>query len=114
MRSLPKATYRRSDKGRVIANASGIREASETDDRYFERTRPEVRALVPETARRVLDVGCGGGALGAALKDERGCEVVGIEGFPDAAEHARERLDHVLCLDLDSLETLPPDLGHFD
>jgi 2-polyprenyl-3-methyl-5-hydroxy-6-metoxy-1,4-benzoquinol methylase len=83
-------------------------------ERYFEHTRPEVRALVPQTARRVLDVGCGGGGLGAALKADLGCEVVGIEGFPEAAERARGRLDDVLCLDLDALESLPPELGGFD
>jgi 2-polyprenyl-3-methyl-5-hydroxy-6-metoxy-1,4-benzoquinol methylase len=69
---------------------------------------------VPESAQRVLDVGCGGGGLGAALKAERGCEVFGIEGFEDAAEEARGRLDGVLCLDLDGLDALPPDIGRFD
>jgi 2-polyprenyl-3-methyl-5-hydroxy-6-metoxy-1,4-benzoquinol methylase len=93
---------------------AGVREEA-GDQSYFEHTRPELRALVPIEARRVLDVGCGGGALGATLKAERpGCEVVGLEGFPEAAARARGRLDDVLCLDLDSLEALPPDAGKFD
>ncbi|UUY04779.1 class I SAM-dependent methyltransferase [Svornostia abyssi] len=55
------------------------------------------------------------GALGAALKAERpGLEVFGLEGFPEAAERARERLDGVFCLDLDALDALPDDLGTFD
>lgn len=86
----------------------------ENSDHYFGLTRPEVRALVPESARRVLDVGCGAGGLGATLKAERGCEVFGLEGFPDAAETARERLDDALCIDLDTLEALPAAWGTFD
>ena len=94
--------------------ATGVRDEA-GDQSYFEHTRPELRALVPIGARRVLDVGCGGGALGAALKAERpGCEVVGLEGFPEAAARAQARLDDVLCLDLDSLEALPADAGKFD
>jgi 2-polyprenyl-3-methyl-5-hydroxy-6-metoxy-1,4-benzoquinol methylase len=94
--------------------ATGVRDEA-GDQSYFEHTRPELRALVPIGARRVLDVGCGGGALGAALKEERpGCEVVGLEGFPEAAARARARLDDVLCLDLDSLDALPADAGKFD
>ena len=87
---------------------------SPQDDAYFEFDRPEVRALVPAAARRVLDVGCGAGALGAALREERGLEVAGLELSPDAATRARERLDHVVEGDLDQLDSLPFDHGHFD
>jgi glycosyltransferase involved in cell wall biosynthesis len=31
---------------------------------------------------RVLDLGCAGGALGAALREEKGCYVVGVDLFP--------------------------------
>lgn len=96
------------------ARAAGVRVGGGADE-YFEFTRPELRALVPQTARRVLDVGCGAGALGAALKAERpGLEVVGLEGFPEAAERARARLDDVYHLDLDALDALPADAGTFD
>ncbi len=95
------------------AGAAGVR-AAEGDASYFEHTRPELRALVPAGARRVLDVGCGGGALGAALRAERDVEVLGIEGFPDAAARAAERLDGAICADLDALEELPWEHGAFD
>jgi SAM-dependent methyltransferase len=97
----------------TVAPAAGVRASG--DDWYFEFDRPELRALVPQTARRVLDVGCGGGAFGAALKAERPrCEVVGVEAFPEAAARAAQRLDRVLRLDLDALEALPADAGSFD
>lgn len=96
------------------SRGAGVRSGGDADD-YFEFTRPELRALVPPTARRVLDVGCGAGALSAALKAERpGVEVIGLEGFPEAAERARARLDGVFELDLDGLDTLPDDFGTYD
>jgi trans-aconitate methyltransferase len=66
------------------------------DEDYFSRPRAEVRALVPMTARFVVDVGCGAGALGAALKEERpGVEVRGIEVNREAAARAERVLDDV-------------------
>jgi methionine biosynthesis protein MetW len=84
------------------------------DDAYFEFDRPELRELVPREARHVLDVGCGAGALGAALREERGIEVMGLELSADAAARARERLDAVVEANLDELEELPFERGSFD
>jgi methionine biosynthesis protein MetW len=44
--------------------------------------------LLPR-GQRVLDVGCGVGQLMHYLRDEHGCDVVGIEPDPDRAEHGR-------------------------
>ena len=87
---------------------------SPQDERYFEFDRPELRALVPPGAGRVLDVGCGAGALGAALRREREVEVVGLELSPTAAARAAERLDAVIEANLEELEELPFEPGHFD
>jgi 2-polyprenyl-3-methyl-5-hydroxy-6-metoxy-1,4-benzoquinol methylase len=95
-------------------SAAGVRRPDSEEDGYFEWDRPELRELVPETARRVLDVGCGAGALGGALRDERGIEVVGVELFADAAARAAERLDDVVVADLDTVAELPYPHGHFD
>jgi 2-polyprenyl-3-methyl-5-hydroxy-6-metoxy-1,4-benzoquinol methylase len=55
-------------------------------DEYFAGARADVAALVPREAVRVLDVGCGFGALGRLLV-QRGCIVHGVERNPDAARH---------------------------
>jgi methionine biosynthesis protein MetW len=55
--------------------------------------RPEYATLVHwvPPGRRVLDVGCGEGSLGARLIAERGCTVHGIEIDPAGVELARRR-----------------------
>jgi 2-polyprenyl-3-methyl-5-hydroxy-6-metoxy-1,4-benzoquinol methylase len=59
----------------------------EPDDRYFSQPRSDVAALIPREARKVLDVGCGFGALGRLLIAQRGCTVHGIERNPEASAH---------------------------
>lgn len=78
----------------------------------YENPRPELQARVPRDARRVLDLGCSSGALGAALKARDGCEVVGVERDPAYAERAAARLDAVHVGDLDSFDLTA--LGRFD
>ncbi|HTU81100.1 MAG TPA: methyltransferase domain-containing protein [Candidatus Acidoferrales bacterium] len=56
-------------------------------------------ALVGER-RKVLEVGCGSGAL-ASLLATRQCDVFGIESSPSAAEEARRYCTDVLVVDLD-------------
>lgn len=65
--------------------------------RYYRFARPEVQALVPLTARSILDVGCAAGRLGEGLKRRQPCRVTGIELDPAAAAEARLRLDEVLA-----------------
>jgi 2-polyprenyl-3-methyl-5-hydroxy-6-metoxy-1,4-benzoquinol methylase len=64
--------------------------------------RPEVAALVPASATRVLDVGCRTGAMGALLR-EAGHDVTGIELDPVLAAQARRRLDRVVEADIETL-----------
>jgi SAM-dependent methyltransferase len=83
----------------------------------YENPRPDVQELVPRNARRILDVGCSSGALGAALKARQGAEVVGLEVDPVYAKGAAERLDRVVTGDVEEIaarEDLEADLGRFD
>jgi 2-polyprenyl-3-methyl-5-hydroxy-6-metoxy-1,4-benzoquinol methylase len=86
---------------------------SSPDPFYFGYPRPEVVALVPQTARRVLDIGCGEGRLGEAIKQRQQATVSGIELDPDAAAVARGRLDHVWSGDIEDLDLEIP-AGCFD
>ena len=81
----------------------------------YESTRPDVQALVPGSARRILDLGCAAGHLGAALKQRQAAEVVGIELDEDYAMDARDRLDLVVQGDVSAvLRDSAPELGSFD
>jgi 2-polyprenyl-3-methyl-5-hydroxy-6-metoxy-1,4-benzoquinol methylase len=62
---------------------------------YFEQERPELVAQLPERLGRVLDVGCGAGGVGRALRD-RADFLAGIELEEEAATSAREVYDQVL------------------
>ncbi len=71
---------------------------------YYDFARPEVLALVPWSARHVLELGCGAGRLGEALKSRQPAHVVGIEFVPAAAGQARGRLDEVYEGDVEELD----------
>lgn len=67
--------------------------------------RPDVSALVPSSARLLLDVGCSNGSLGASLKKSiPGLNVTGIEISEVFAADAQERLDKVICTDLNTFD----------
>jgi 2-polyprenyl-3-methyl-5-hydroxy-6-metoxy-1,4-benzoquinol methylase len=63
---------------------------------YFEQARPELVAQLPSgSLGRLLDVGCGAGGVGRALRD-RVDYLAGIELDPESAARAREVYDEVL------------------
>jgi magnesium-protoporphyrin O-methyltransferase len=83
-----------------------------------DRMRATLLAMLPEdlTGRRILDAGCGTGAL-AVEAARRGAEVVGIDVSPRLVEIARERLPREIGkgrIDLRVGDMLDPGLGAFD
>jgi methionine biosynthesis protein MetW len=56
--------------------------------------------LVP-AGSRVLDIGCATGYLARALRESKGCRVIGIEIDPDAAQAAASACDTVIQGDIE-------------
>ena len=74
---------------------------------YYENTRADLIPMIGASRRRILDVGCGAGKFGAALKAlEPGREVHGVELVEEAALRARKVLDSVVIGDVQTM-TLP-------
>jgi predicted TPR repeat methyltransferase len=78
-----------------------MKDPSAKPDSYYGQERPELVALLPDRLGRVLDVGCGSGGVGRALRS-RAERLVGIELDEDAAARARESYDEVLVGDVAS------------
>lgn len=79
---------------------------------YFMFPRPEVINLVPRNVKRVLEIGCGMGAMSIALKEMYNCEIVGIEIDSNVAQFARHNLDEVYSEDIEIIDLSK--LGKFD
>jgi len=80
---------------------------------YYRQPRHELVDLLPPRPRCVLDVGCGAGALGGAVKRRHpGCTVIGVEANADAARLAAGILDRVVVGDVERLAL--DDVGPLD
>lgn len=75
-------------------------------DQYYSNPRPDVTSRVPETARRVLDIGCAVGLVGETLLMRGVEEVVGLEFDSRAVIEASRRLSAVHRMDLEDLDSL--------
>jgi len=68
--------------------------------------------MVQLPPRRVLDLGCAAGALGAALKSRHpAAAVTGIEAGSAAAQRASTRIDRVIRSRIEDVDFDAPDLG---
>lgn len=66
---------------------------------YFEKPRADLVEFLPRPLGRVLDVGCGKGAVGRELRKAGALELIGLEIEPGAAKLASEVFDSTLQLD---------------
>lgn len=66
------------------------------EDGYYKNDRQDIQSVVNPDSRVILDVGCGAGVLGSALKEKANAEVWGIEFNEKAAIEAQLKLDNVI------------------
>lgn len=83
------------------------------DWRYYSSLENNLLTVIPQGMKRVLDVGCGVGVLGAALKSQGAKEVVGLELNEQAARKAEKHLDRVIVADVEQTRLSFPK-GYFD
>jgi len=78
----------------------------------YEAINQPVFSYLPDHTKRILDIGCGAGNLGAVIKNHRDCEVIGITYSQAEADQAAQVLDLALVVDLNAAAL--PDIGQFD
>lgn len=67
------------------------------------QSNPDLLALMPLTARRVVEIGCSSGALARDYKSRNAtCHYVGCDIDPSYVDMARQYCDDVMVLDIDS------------
>ncbi|SDZ17871.1 Glycosyltransferase, GT2 family [Thermoactinomyces sp. DSM 45892] len=66
--------------------------------------RYEIVKMIPTVSRRILDVGCSVGTLGAELLNRQNCEVYGIEISPIAANIANAYYQDVQIMDVENMQ----------
>jgi 2-polyprenyl-3-methyl-5-hydroxy-6-metoxy-1,4-benzoquinol methylase len=84
------------------------------DQNYYHGIRWDIINFVSKGNNRILDIGCGDGNTGKALKDQgKAAEVVGIEKVSEIAQIAETKIDKVICANVETVE-LPFNEGYFD
>lgn len=114
----PRARHVRSHASVPADDAPRIQAARQDVDEsgcsgYYRNVRPEVAQFVPLATRHLLDVGCGAGDFGAAMKERGVSEVHGIELAEGPCRMAAARLDRIFAGDIEEME-LPYADGYYD
>lgn len=69
---------------------------------YYKYSRNEMLDFIPDSCKKVLEIGCAEGLFGEKLKQVRDVEIWGVELFPDAGIKAKKRLEKVIIGDIES------------
>ena len=101
------------DSGALPSVDHQISTSDTTPNGYYQYARHEVLDLIPAAVGRLLDVGCGAGVLGAAVKAAGGATVHGVELMPEIAAIAATRLDYVWSGAVEEVLPQLPD-GNYD
>ncbi|WP_170287232.1 class I SAM-dependent methyltransferase [Halioglobus maricola] len=108
-------TFNKECRGQMIDNVHAYQSASEACETatagfyylfsdYYGNQRLDILDRLPVDAQTVLEVGCGRGLTGKAIKELHNCHVTGIELNPEVAEEARNHLDAVICANVEDLQ----------
>lgn len=83
------------------------------DPHYYSHARVDLIRFIPSGIKKILEVGCGAGMTGKALR-ERGFEkIVGIEINEEVAREGRPFYDQIIIGDVEKIR-LPFEKEHFD
>src|SRR3974390_2576139 len=92
------------DMIQLIHNSTERVESTEVSDqdKYFRQCRQEMLRFIPSTVKRLIDIGCGEGRFGEAIKVRFPfCETWGVEPVEAAGAEAARRNDRVISKSLD-------------
>lgn len=80
---------------------------------YYHNFRPEMQALFPANAKKMLDVGCGEGSMAYQIKQKYNIEAWGVEFMKEEGLKAKEKLDRVIVDTVENSIVELPD-NYFD
>lgn len=84
------------------------------DQNYYHGIRWDLINFVSKGNNRILEIGCGDGNTGKALKDQgKAVEVIGIEKVSEIAQIAETKIDKVIYANVETIE-LPFSEGYFE
>lgn len=96
-------------EGMRLSEHSSYEDYASKNVNYYQGINNTLLGMVPSNVKQVLDIGCGEGNLGAAIKTETSAYVAGVELFSSAAEIAATRLDEVIVGNIENVD--PSDLA---